>query len=361
GGLILTASHNPAGWNALKFLNEKGEFLSPDEIEEIRVFMGILSFPATDKPGKYESTEGTLTYHIQKILSHPWIDTEAVQRAKFRVVIDGINSSGSVFVPALLEGMGVEDIILINGEPDGKFSHAPEPLPENLTELSQMVRKKGAHLGIAVDPDVDRVAFFLPNGAPFGEEYTLVAVSDYILSQQRGPVVTNLSTTSAVQWVTQKYGVPFYESKVGEYFVVKKMKEVEAVIGGEGNGGVIWPALHYGRDALVAIALFLSHLAKQGGDAIALREQYPFYTLIKSRLLLESTPPSTLWQRLIDKAGEAEVSLLDGLKLRWQESWIHIRLSGTEPVLRLIAEAPTEEEAKFLIKHWTELVRTYIA
>lgn len=359
-GLIITASHNPPGWNALKLLDAAGEFLPPGGIEEIRTWRGRLAFLSTDSPGPVHPYEGALSHHISAILSHPWVDAAAIRQAQLKIVVDGINSTGGIFVPALLEALGVASVTCLNCEPNGQFAHAPEPLPENLTALAEAVRRIGAHIGVAVDPDVDRVAFFLPSGQPFGEEYTLVAVSDYVLGHKKGPVVTNLSTTAAVRWVAEQHGVPFYESRVGEYYVVQRMKAVGAVIGGEGNGGVIWPDLHYGRDALAAIALFLSHLAREGGDAERLRNRYPNYVLRKEKFPLHQPCPAGLWARLAEEADGAEISLEDGLKLRWNDRWVHIRASGTEPLLRLLAEAPTEAEAQALSQLWTKRLQALL-
>lgn len=354
GGLMLTASHNPPGWNALKLLNEEGEFYPPTTIHDIAAWRERLIFSHTDHPGKLERAEGALTHHIGSLLRHPWVDREAIARQNFRVVLDGCNSGGGVFMPALLESLGVAEVICLNCEPTGIFAHPPEPLPENLSLLSQKVRQEKAHLGIAVDPDVDRVVFFLPDGRSFGEEYTLVATSDYALQHQRGPIVANQSTTMAVRWVAEQHGVPFYESRVGEYYVVEKMKAVGAVFGGEGNGGVILPSLHYGRDALAGVALFLSFLAKSGGDAHALRQRYPDFAMVKDKLPLPSSAKlsSDLWARLRELAPTADASTEDGLKLRWKDEWIHIRASGTEPLLRLIVEAPSHERALALTEMW---------
>ncbi|GIV22764.1 MAG: phosphoglucosamine mutase [Bacteroidia bacterium] len=360
GGVILTASHNPAGWNALKFLNEEGEFLAPEILQKIAALKEEVIFPAIETPGPMSFPENLLTHHIQRLLARPEVLAEKIARLSLRIVVDGINSGGAIAVPALLEALGVRDIYLLNGEPNGHFAHPPEPLPENLTQLAEAVRTHKAHLGIAVDPDVDRVAFFLPTGEPFGEEYTLVAVADYILSRQKGPVVTNQSTTLAVRKVAEKHGVPFYESRVGEYYVVQKMKAVGAVIGGEGNGGVIWPAVHYGRDALVGIALFLSALAEAGGDALALRAQYPSFVMRKEKLPLATPLPSEVWPKLLEAAPEATPSLEDGLKLSWPDKWIHLRASATEPLLRIIAEAPTTEECETLIHAWKGYLQAYL-
>lgn len=359
GGLILTASHNPAGWNALKLLSSEGEFYPPSVVEEIQQLRASLSFARTENPGEVSAAEWLLRYHIESILRLPGVQSEAIRRAQLKVVVDGICSGGAITVPALLEALGVSQIEVLNGEPHGRFSRPPEPLPENLTELAQQVRTKGAHLGVAVDPDVDRVAFILPNGEPFGEEYSLVAVADYVLSYEKGPVVANASTTRAVAEVAARHQVPFYESRVGEYYVVQKMKAHGAVIGGEGNGGIIYPRLHYGRDALVGIALMLSYLAREGGDALRLRARYPHYAMVKAKLTLKTSLPPNLWQRLAEEAGSADISLEDGLKLRWKDRWIHLRSSATEPIVRLIAEANTEAEAQTLIRFWQERLLAY--
>ncbi|MCS7297173.1 MAG: phosphoglucosamine mutase [Bacteroidia bacterium] len=363
GGLMLTASHNPLQWNALKFLNEKGEFFPPHFIQEIAGYRDRLAFPAANHPGSLERAEGAFEYHLSTILRHPWIDVEAIRRCHFRVVVDACNSGGGIYLPLLLEALGVDEVILLHEQPTGVFARPPEPLPENLTELAQAVQRVRADLGIAVDPDVDRVAFFLPNGHPFGEEYTLVASADYVLRHERGPLVTNQSTTMAVEWIARQYQVPFYESRVGEYYVVEKMKAVGAVFGGEGNGGVIWPALHYGRDALAGISLFLSHLAHEGGNAALLRKRYPDFVMMKAKLELPKgwTPKPELWMRLQEKAPEAQASLEDGLKLRWTDAWIHIRLSGTEPLIRIIAEAPSAEKAKELVAEWQKLLLAFLS
>ncbi|MCX8113094.1 MAG: phosphoglucosamine mutase [Bacteroidia bacterium] len=361
GGLILTASHNPPGWNALKFLDEKGEFLPPQAIQAIAQVRETLNFPATDHPAPLECAEATLTHHLTSLLRHPWVDREAIEKQRFRIVVDGCNSGGGLFVPALLEALGVESVIRLNCEPTGRFARPPEPLPENLTELAERVRQTNAHLGIAVDPDVDRVVFILPNGKPFGEEYTLVATADYALSRQSGPIVANLSTTLAVRWVAERYGVPFYESRVGEYYVVQMMKAVGATFGGEGNGGVILPSLHYGRDALAGVALFLSYLARMGGDAIKLRAQYPDLAITKGKVPLSDRGLSPdIWDKLRSQAPEAESNIEDGLKLRWADRWVHIRISGTEPIIRIIAEAPTIHEANALRAHWESTLRSIL-
>ncbi len=361
GGVMLTASHNPAGWNALKFLDEAGEFLPPATLSEVRALMANLSYPATERPGQVLSADHLLSHHIQTLLAHPFV--ASVRLPKLRVVVDAINSSGAIYVPALLEAMGVGEVITLHAEPNGLFAHAPEPLPQHLTTLAQQVQELGADLGIAVDPDVDRVAFFLPNGEPFGEEYTLVVAVDYLLSRQRGPVVANLSTTQAVRQVSARHNAAFYESAVGEYHVVQKMKQVGAVIGGEGNGGVIWPAIHYGRDALVGIALFLARLAEAQGDAVALRRTYPTFYQRKHSLPLAQplAQPEALWEKLIHLAPDATPCLVDGLKLNWEDRWVHVRPSGTEPILRLYVEAPSPEAAQALLDRFAHTLANHLS
>ncbi len=363
GGLILTASHNPTGWNALKFLDEAGEFLAPETIRTIQSYTQKPSFPATESPGPIRSADQLLSLHIEAILRQPFLPVEAIQARRFRIVLDAINSGGALYIPPLLEALGVKVVKVLHAEPHGRFAHPPEPLPQNLSDLSAALRDTQADLGIAVDPDVDRVAFFLPNGRPFGEEYSLVVAADYLLSRQKGPVVSNLSTTQAVRRVAERHGVPFFASPVGEYHVVRQMKAVSAIIGGEGNGGVIWPAVHYGRDALVGIALMLARLT-ECQDAYELRSTYPDYHQVKLSLPL-SQPIADwkpLWDALKALAPRANAIELDGLKLEWPDTWVHIRPSGTEPLVRIYAEAPTPEEAQNLAQSFQrELRRVYEA
>jgi len=350
GGLILTASHNPAGWNALKFLDENGEFLPPEAIQTIQAYTRSLHFPATESPGPIHSADNLLSLHVGAILKQPFLSVEDIRARRFRVVLDAINNSGgALYIPPLLEALGAEVVKVLNAEPHGRFAHPPEPLPQNLTALSRALRETDADLGIAVDPDVDRVAFFLPDGTPFGEEYSLVVAVDYVLSRQPGPVVANLSTTLAVRKVAESYGVPFSLSAVGEYHVVQKMKAVRAVIGGEGNGGIIWPAVHYGRDALVGITLMLARLAAFS-DAHALRATYPTFYQVKLSIPLTGSLPEweTLRARLRALAPTAQAIDLDGLKLEWSDRWVHVRPSATEPILRLYAEAPSQKDAEDL-------------
>jgi phosphomannomutase len=352
GGIILTASHNPKEWNALKLLNDKGEFISAEEgkkVLELATNEKIV-FSSVDELGTVQKNENSLEKHIDAILAHPLVNKSVVEKKKFKIVVDAINSSGAFAVPDLLRALGVTDIIVLNQEMHGNFVHNPEPLAEHLTELCSRVVSEKADLGIAVDPDVDRLCFVSEDGTLFGEEYTLVAVADYILKQKPGATVSNLSSTRALRDVTIKYGGAYYASAVGEVNVVTKMKEVNAVIGGEGNGGVIDPQLHYGRDALVGIALFLSHLAEKGLTASALRKTYPDYKMVKDKATLA---PGTDMQALLNKAEEAfrgaDMNKEDGLKIDFEKSWVHLRASNTEPIIRIYAEALELSEAEELV------------
>ncbi len=350
GGIILTASHNPVQWNALKLLNEKGEFISAEDGSEVLSIAGKcdFSFAEVFDLGKI-TPKDYLNYHIQKIIQLPLVDTEAIEKAGLTVAVDAVNSSGGVYVPALLEALGVKKIIPLYCEPTGKFPHNPEPLPENLTEISEVVRKNKADLGIVVDPDVDRLALICEDGSMFGEEYTLVAVADYVLSENPGPVVSNLSSTQALKDVAGRYGCEYYASAVGEVNVVKKMKEVKAVIGGEGNGGVIYPELHYGRDALVGIALFLTHLVKSGKTAKELRETYPNYVISKNKIeLSEGLNVDEILENVKQLYQDFEIDTTDGVKIIMPGEWIHLRKSNTEPIIRIYAESKDETAAQRL-------------
>ncbi len=349
GGIILTASHNPAQWNALKLLNGEGEFVSAEagakilDIAEKEDF----NFAGIKDLGQIEANDSYLQKHIDAVLNHPLVNAKAIKAKKFKVILDPINSTGSIFVPELLKALGIEDIVIINGEVTGKFEHNPEPLPENLVELSNEVRKQDADLGIAVDPDVDRLCFICENGAPFGEEYTLVAVADYILSKKVGNTVSNLSSTRALKDVTLKHGGAYFPAAVGEVNVVNKMKEVEAVIGGEGNGGVIDPELHYGRDALVGIGLFLTHLALSGKSISSLRGQYPSYFISKNKIELDQdTDIKEIFNQISDKYKNRPQNKIDGLKIEFDEDWVHMRPSNTEPIIRIYAESQFETTAQ---------------
>lgn len=353
GGIILTASHNPKQWNALKLLNEKGEFISDADGKEVLDIAekGDVKYADVNELGKITVDSSYLQKHIDHILALPLVDVAAIAKADFKIVIDCVNSTGGIFVPALLKALGVKTIHKLYCDPDGNFPHNPEPLPENLIALSNEVIKKGAHLGIAVDPDVDRLAFVCEDGNMFGEEYTLVAVADYVLKHKKGNTVSNLSSTRALRDVTEKAGGEYHAAAVGEVNVVNKMKEVNAVIGGEGNGGVIYPELHYGRDALVGIALFLTHLAKYGKSVSSLRSSYPGYFISKNKITL--TPEMDIDRLLLkveDKYKKQPHSTIDGLKIEFDKEWVHLRRSNTEPIIRIYSEGNSETIADNLAK-----------
>jgi phosphomannomutase len=348
GGIILTASHNPKEWNALKLLNKKGEFISGDEgrlildIAEKEAF----NFADVDKLGSVEVNNDMLAAHIDAILLNKMVDKKAITAANFRIVVDAVNSTGALAVPAILKALGVEDIIVINDDVTGNFAHNPEPLPEHLTELSRAVVSKKAHLGIAVDPDVDRLCFVCEDGTMFGEEYTLVAVADYVLSKNPGNTVSNMSSTKALKDITLKYKGEYFSSAVGEVNVVNRMKEVNAVIGGEGNGGIILPELHYGRDALVGIALFLSHLANTKKSTKQLRNTYPDYFISKNKITLEQNiDVNSVFDKIKKKYKSQPVNTEDGLKIEFDNDWVHLRTSNTEPIIRIYAESNFETTA----------------
>ncbi len=348
GGIIITASHNPKNWNALKLLNSKGEFISEAEGKDVLNIsrIGQFEFANVNSLGEIKLDDSYLQKHIDLILNLPLVDVKAIKAKKFRVVLDAVNSVGGIIVPTLLKQLGVEEIIPIFCEPTGDFKHEAEPLPENLTELSKTVERKNAHLGIAVDPDVDRLALVCEDGEMFGEEYTLVAVADYILKNKKGNTVSNLSSTRALKDVTLKAGGEYFPSAVGEVNVVEAMKKNNAVIGGEGNGGIIYPDLHYGRDALVGIALFLTHLAKFGKSCSMLRSQYPNYHISKNKI--ELSPDLNVDKVLIgikDKYKKYIVDTRDGIKLEFDKDWIHLRRSNTEPIIRIIAEGASRTTA----------------
>lgn len=348
GGIILTASHNPAEWNALKLLNAKGEFINDEEGKQVLSIADALDFDFADvyALGKVTSSDAYLQVHIDQILALELVDVETIKAAKFKIAVDAVNSTGGIFVPKLLAALGVETVYPLYCEPDGDFPHNPEPLAENLVDLSALVVEKGADLGIAVDPDVDRLCFVMENGDMFGEEYTLVAVSDYILQHHPGNTVSNLSSTRALRDVTITNGGEYFAAAVGEVNVVTKMKEVGAVIGGEGNGGVIYPATHYGRDALAGIALFLTHLAKSGKRLSELRASYPQYYMSKNKITL--TPEldiDHLLAAMQKRYAHEEHSIIDGLKIDFADKWVHLRKSNTEPIIRIYSEGQTPEVA----------------
>jgi phosphomannomutase len=360
GGIILTASHNPANWNALKLLNESGEFISARDGEEIMKISGKddIEFSDVYNLGKIYFDNEAGIRHIKSILNLDLVDTQSIADADFTIAVDGINSVGGIIVPELLRYLGVKRIIELNCHPDGNFRRNPEPLPENLTELSDLVVKEKADLGFAVDPDVDRLVLVNEDGSMFGEEYTLVAVADYILKHHPGNTVSNLSSTRALKDITEKYGMKYFPAAVGEVNVVEKMKEVNAVIGGEGNGGVIYPDLHYGRDALVGIALFLSHLSETGKKCSELRKSYPEYVIYKQKTGINS---GVVFEETIDtirkKYGAFSLNEEDGLKIDFPDGWVHIRKSNTEAVVRVIAESSTKERAVQLVSDILEFLR----
>lgn len=347
GGIILTASHNPKEWNALKLLNNKGEFLSDEAGKAILKFAeaGDFDFAMIDDLGNYEVLETGIDTHIEKILQLPLVNANAIAKRKFKVVIDAVNSTGGIAIPALLDKLGVEYVKLFC-EPNGHFPHNPEPLEKNLSEIFKVVLEENADLGIVVDPDVDRLALVTEEGKMFGEEYTLVAVADYILSKTPSAAVSNLSSSRALRDVVQKYGQPYYASAVGEVNVVDKMKATGAKIGGEGNGGIIYPELHYGRDSLVGIALFLSHLAEKDMIMSALRATYPSYFMSKNKIeLTDGIQPDYLLQKMEEKYAHEEISTVDGVKIDFENNWVHLRKSNTEPIIRIYTEAFSQKEA----------------
>ena len=363
GGIIITASHNPKQWNALKLLNEKGEFLNAAEGQQVLALAEDESFlfPDVDTIGKVILREDFNPTHIDQVLALDLVDAEKVKARKFKVVVDAVNSIGGVVIPALLRRLGCE-VVELNCTPDGHFAHNPEPLPQNLTEISEVIVREKADLGVVVDPDVDRLALVNEDGTMFGEEYTLVAVADYILSHTKGNTCSNLSSSRALSDVTVAHGGSYAASAVGEVNVVTKMKETGAVIGGEGNGGVIYPESHYGRDALVGIGLFLSHLAHEGKKVSELRASYPSYFMGKNRIDLQ---PGTDVDAILVKikelyAGKAAINDIDGVKLDFENSWVHLRKSNTEPIIRVYSEAPTQEEADAVGLEIMKVVETLV-
>lgn len=353
GGIILTASHNPKEWNALKLLNNKGEFISGADgalilqIAEAEDF----NFSGVDELGSHTEDQQALQKHIDAVVNYPLVDKAAIKKANFKIVLDAINSTGATAVPALLKALGLTDIIVLNGEVNGQFAHNPEPLPEHLNELCNEVNKTKADLGIAVDPDVDRLCFVCEDGSLFGEEYTLVAVADYVLKNKKGNTVSNLSSTRALRDVTEKHGGTYTASAVGEVNVVNMMKEVNAVIGGEGNGGIIVPDLHYGRDALIGIALFLTHLAKEKKTAKQLRSSYPDYFISKNKIeLKDGVDLKKIFTVIEKKYKKQPINSIDGLKIEFDTDWVHLRPSNTEPIIRIYAESNLQTTAANIAK-----------
>jgi phosphomannomutase len=360
GGIILTASHNPKEWNALKLLNNEGEFISGKDGEEILKIAAAddYDFAAVDKLGSYSQNTTALDQHIEAVINYPLVDVAAVKKAKFKIVVDAINSTGAIAVPALLKALGVKDIVVLNEEVNGKFAHNPEPLPQHLNQLCQEVEKQKADIGIAVDPDVDRLCFVCEDGSLFGEEYTLVAVADYVLQHKKGNTVSNMSSTRALKDVTVKHGGEYTPSAVGEVNVVKKMKEVNAVIGGEGNGGIIVPDLHYGRDALIGIALFLTFMAREKKTAIQIRRSYPDYFMSKNKIELENAVDiKKIFKDIQAKYKNNPVNVEDGLKIEFENDWVHLRTSNTEPIIRIYSESNFETTADNIAKRIMQDIR----
>lgn len=359
GGIIITASHNPRQWNALKLLNHKGEFLNAAEGAEILALAesGSFAFMSVDELGKITQKQ-FLHEHIQSVLALELVDAEAIRAANFRVAVDCVNSVGGIAIPELLYALGVKEIFKLHCAPHGNFSHNPEPLPQHLTELSSLTRSSKATVGFAVDPDVDRLAIYCEDGEPFGEEYTLVAMADYILQHTPGNTVSNLSSSRALRDITLARGGQYHAAAVGEVNVVEKMKEVGAVIGGEGNGGVIYPASHYGRDALVGIALFLTYLARTGKTPSQLRKEYPSYYMAKQKV--ELTPDidtDAILQQMKERFSDHQVTDIDGVKIDFPDKWVHLRKSNTEPIIRIYSEATSVDAAEKIGKEIIDLIR----
>ena len=359
GGIIITASHNPAQWNALKLLNDAGEFISDADgkaMLELAENLDI-NFAEVTALGKIITDDTFLQQHIDHVLGLRWVDKQAIQAKKFKVLVDAVNSTGGIVVPQLLNALGVTDVDVIFGEPNGHFGHNPEPLPENLTAMIAQMKEGNYDLGIVVDPDVDRLCFISEDGTPFGEEYTLVAIADYILSIEKGNTVSNLSSTRALADVTQKQQGNYFAAAVGEVNVVAKMKAEHAIIGGEGNGGVIFPESHYGRDALVGIGLFLTHLAQKNKQVSALRAEYPAYIMSKNKIELSANLNVDLILATVAEQFKAEkVNTIDGVKIDFADRWVHLRKSNTEPIIRIYSEAPTEQEANALAQQIMQVI-----
>ncbi len=362
GGLILTASHNPRQWNALKLLNEKGEFLSDIEGKKVLEIADkeAFSFPEIDGIGNIEEEYSYLDEHIKHILSLKTVDQKAISNANFKVVVDCVNSVGGIAIPRLLNALGVKDFVELYTDPTGEFPHNPEPLPEHLGDISKAMVENKADVGFVVDPDVDRLAIINEDGSMFGEEYTLVAVADYLLEQNPGNTVSNLSSTAALRDITVKYGGTYFASAVGEVNVVTKMKEVNAVIGGEGNGGVIYPELHYGRDALVGIALFLTHLAKSNKKCSELRKSYPDYFISKNKIeLKKGINPDEILNKLAAAYKGLPINTEDGVRVDFPEGWVHMRKSNTEPIIRIYAESSSKSAADNLALKVIDKIKGY--
>ena len=352
GGIIITASHNPKQWNALKLLNEKGEFISSENGAEVLDIAeaGKYMYAEIDKLGTLE-TKDYLDYHIEKILALPLVNVEAIKKQDYKIAVDAVNSAGGIAVPAMLRALGVDNIVEINCEPTGIFAHNPEPLPEHLTQIASVVKDEKCDLGIVVDPDVDRLALICEDGDMFGEEYTLVSIADYVIHKTPGNTVSNLSSTRALRDITEAAGLKYFASAVGEVNVVEKMKENNAVIGGEGNGGIIYPELHYGRDSLVGIALFLSQMAEADASATAIKSKYPKYLISKNKAsLTEDIDVDDILLKIRDKYKKQPINTIDGVRIEFDNNWVHLRKSNTEPIIRIYAESDSQQVADNLAK-----------
>jgi len=355
GGIILTASHNPVEWNALKLLNGKGEFISAEEGQQLlaAIESNDLNYVGVEDTGSYTMDDSWIDKHVALVLEHAHVDVEAIRASNLKIAVDAVNSTGGLAIPPLLNSLGVLEVVMINGEPTGIFAHNPEPLKENLTEIANTVQSQKCDMGIVVDPDVDRLALISENGDMFGEEYTLVAIADYYMQVQPGSTVSNLSSSRALRDVTQNGGQEHFASAVGEVNVVRKMKDVDAVIGGEGNGGIIVPDLHYGRDSLIGIALFLSHYVKQGKSMSELKASYPSYHMAKNKVQLRAgMVPDELIKKMEERYQSENIDTIDGLKIDFEEGWVHLRKSNTEPIIRIYTESTTLRNATDLAERF---------
>ena len=362
GGIILTASHNPKEWNALKLLNNKGEFIDAEDGASVLKIAqeNDFNFASVDNLGEIFINDAYMDIHIDEVTQLPLVNTEAIKNRKFRVVVDGVNSTGGIIIPNLLKELGVE-VIKLYCEPNGNFPHNPEPLKEHLSDICKKVVEEKADFGIVIDPDVDRLAFICENGEMFGEEYTLVACADYILQKNKGNVVSNLSSSRALRDIAEKHNVGYYAAAVGEVNVVTEMKRTNAIIGGEGNGGIIYPELHYGRDALVGIVLFLSLLAEKNCTVKQLRDSYPAYFMSKNKIqLTEAINPEEILKKMEKKYTNEQISTIDGLKIDFADCWVHLRKSNTEPIIRIYTEAKSQNEADNLALRFINEIKELI-
>ena len=363
GGIIITASHNPKDWNALKLLNNLGQFISAEDGDIIlkKAASEHLLFAPVEKLGEYAFNPTYLQKHIEAVVNYPLVDVKAIRQKRYKVVVDVINSTGAIFIPPLLKELGVEEVIVLNGEMTGNFAHNPEPLPENLVAISSMVQKKEADLGIAVDPDVDRLCFVCEDGTMFGEEYTLVSIADYVLGKRVGNTVSNMSSTKALKEITLRHGGEYFPSAVGEVNVVRKMKQVNAVIGGEGNGGIIVPDLHFGRDALIGIGLFLSALAQHKNGVKSFRMRFPDYFISKNKIELQNgIDVKDIFEKIKIKYKNHPINTEDGLKIEFDNDWVHLRTSNTEPIIRIYAESSFETTANNIASRLMQDIREFI-